>query len=150
MKKNRRNSCGTICRFLGRWMLLVLMAVTVAAGSVSLSETETVQAASYKKIKLDDKEGRYIGLGVGRVMSMYEEFVDSVNIYNIDIETALLPLTLNPAKLLKLNNKGSIEKGKDADLVIMDKNLKITEVFARGKMMIENAQIKIKGTFEGV
>ncbi len=97
-----------------------------------------------------DKEGRYIGLGVGKVMSMYEEFVDSVNIYNIDIETALLPLTLNPAKLLKLNNKGSIEKGKDADLVIMDKNLKITEVFARGKMMIENAQIKIKGTFEGV
>ena len=97
-----------------------------------------------------DKEGRYIGLGVGRVMSMYEEFVDSVNIYNIDIETALLPLTLNPAKLLKLNSKGSIEKGKDADLVIMDKNLKITEVFARGKMMIENAQIKIKGTFEGV
>lgn len=97
-----------------------------------------------------DKEGRYIGLGVGRVMSMYEEFVDSVNIYNIDIETALLPLTLNPAKLLKLNNKGTIEKGKDADLVIMDKNLKITEVFARGKMMIENAQIKIKGTFEGV
>ena len=97
-----------------------------------------------------DKEGRYIGLGVGKVMSMYEEFVDSVNIYNIDIETALLPLTLNPAKLLKLNSKGSIEKGKDADLVIMDKNLKITEVFARGKMMIENAQIKIKGTFEGV
>ena len=97
-----------------------------------------------------DKEGRYIGLGVGKVMSMYEEFVDSINIYNIDIETALLPLTLNPAKLLKLNNKGSIEKGKDADLVIMDKNLKITEVFARGKMMIENAQIKIKGTFEGV
>ena len=97
-----------------------------------------------------DKEGRYIGLGVGKVMSMYEEFVDSINIYNIDMETALLPLTLNPAKLLKLNNKGSIEKGKDADLVIMDKNLKITEVFARGKMMIENAQIKIKGTFEGV
>lgn len=97
-----------------------------------------------------DKEGRYIGLGVGKVMSMYEEFVDSINIYNIDMETALLPLTLNPAKLLKLNNKGSIEKGKDADLVIMDKSLKITEVFARGKMMIENAQIKIKGTFEGV
>ena len=97
-----------------------------------------------------DSEGRYIGLGVGKVMSMYEEFVDSINIYNIDMETALLPLTLNPAKLLKLNNKGSIEKGKDADLVIMDKDLKITEVFARGKMMIENAQIKIKGTFEGV
>lgn len=97
-----------------------------------------------------DKEGRYIGLGVGKVMSMYEEFVDSINIYNIDMETALLPLTLNPAKLLKLNNKGSIEKGKDADLVIMDKSLKITEVFARGRMMIENAQIKIKGTFEGV
>ena len=73
-----------------------------------------------------------------------------VIIFGVVCLAALLTLTLNPAKLLKLNNKGSIEKGKDADLVIMDKNLKITEVFARGKMMIENAQIKIKGTFEGV
>lgn len=97
-----------------------------------------------------DKEGRYIGLGVGKVMSMYEEFKDSINKYSIDIETALLPLTLNPAKLLKLYNKGEIKEGNDADLVIMDKDLKITDVFAKGKLMIENAQIKIKGTFEGV
>lgn len=97
-----------------------------------------------------DSEGRYIGLGVGKVMSMYEEFKDSINKYSIDIETALLPLTSNPAKLLKLNNKGEIKEGNDADLVIMDKDLKITEVFAKGKLMIENAQIKIKGTFEGV
>ena len=60
MKKNRRNSWGTICRSLSRWMLLVLLAVAVTAGSVALSEAETVQAASYKKIKLEDKEGRYI------------------------------------------------------------------------------------------
>ena len=83
-------------------------------------------------------------------MSMYEEFKDSINKYSIDIETALLPLTLNPAKLLKLYNKGEIKEGNDADLVIMDKDLKITDVFAKGKLMIENAQIKIKGTFEGV
>ena len=97
-----------------------------------------------------DHEGRYIGLGVGKVMSMYEEFKDSITKYNLDIETALLPLTINPAKLLKLNNKGEIKEGNDADLVIMDKDLNITEVFAKGQLMVENAQIKIKGTFEGV
>lgn len=97
-----------------------------------------------------DSDGRYLGLGVGKVMSMYEEFKESITKYNLDIETALLPLTSNPAKLLKLNNKGEIKEGNDADLVIMDKELKISEVFALGKLMIENAQIKIKGTFEGV
>ena len=50
----------------------------------------TYSSDGHGSLPIFDKEGRYIGLGVGKVMSMYEEFVDSVNIYNIDIYNIIL------------------------------------------------------------
>lgn len=49
----------------------------------------------------------------------------------------LLPLfTENPAKLIGVfNRKGSIEDGKDADIVLLDENLDIDRVFVRGKQL---------------
>lgn len=42
--------------------------------------------------------------------------------YGLDIESAINMLTINPAKILGLEDRiGSIEEGKDADLVIFDK-----------------------------
>ena len=53
------------------------------------------------------------------------------------LEEVLLMLTENPAKLLKVfDKKGSIADGKDADLVILDENCDITEVFVGGKRII--------------
>lgn len=54
--------------------------------------------------------------------------------YGIDITVATQMLSLSPAKLLGLDKtKGSIEIGKDADLVITDKNLCVTNVVLGGK-----------------
>ena len=53
------------------------------------------------------------------------------------LEEVLLMLTENPAKLLKVfDKKGSIADGKDADLVILDENCDISEVFVGGKRII--------------
>ena len=53
------------------------------------------------------------------------------------LEEILLMLTENPAKLLKVfDKKGSIADGKDADLVILDENCDISEVFVGGKRII--------------
>lgn len=53
------------------------------------------------------------------------------------LEEILLMLTENPAKLLKVfDRKGSIADGKDADLVILDENCDISEVFVGGKRII--------------
>jgi N-acetylglucosamine-6-phosphate deacetylase len=44
-------------------------------------------------------------------------------------------LTLNPAKLLHIDtDKGSIEEGKDADLIIFDENIKVDFVMVNGKI----------------
>ena len=90
----------------------------------------------------------YQGLGVGRVDSLYREVRDAHLTEGIPLETALLPVTANPARILKLAGKGVIAEGADADLVLVDQDLMIQRVFAGGKTMVENGQVKVWGTFE--
>ncbi len=50
------------------------------------------------------------------------------------LEKILRMVTINPAKLLKVENKkGLLKKGSDADVVIMDKEMNLSDVFFRGK-----------------
>ncbi|GAA0078237.1 beta-aspartyl-peptidase [Clostridium sp. CTA-5] len=96
-----------------------------------------------------NKEKELIGLGICTVESLYREVKESIIKHKIPIEDAIRVITSNVADILKLNNKGRINAGKDADLVIVDENtLNIETVFANGNKMIENGNVKIKGTFE--
>ena len=98
--------------------------------------------------KFDDK-GKFIGLGIGKVTSLYKEVRDAVIDENINIQDAIKVITSNPADILKLNNKGYIKEGKDADIVLLNKNnLHISSVIAMGKIMIKEGKIIVKGTFE--
>lgn len=95
----------------------------------------------------DKKE--FIGLGIGKVTSLYNEVRDGIINENIPVEKALKVITSNPAGILKLKNKGRIQKGYDADLVILDEEtLELNTVIAKGQIMVENKQLKVYGTFE--
>jgi N-acetylglucosamine-6-phosphate deacetylase len=55
------------------------------------------------------------------------------------VEDALPGLTLNPARALKLERKGMIESGADADIVIMDKSFRIMKTFVKGKLVYDRS-----------
>ncbi|MCA0149124.1 MULTISPECIES: beta-aspartyl-peptidase [Rossellomorea] len=96
-----------------------------------------------------DSDGELIGLQIGQVSSLYKEVRDAVLMENIPLETAIRVITSNPAKILKLKQKGRVEVEKDADLVLLDQEtLDVNTVFARGKLMVENGEAIVKGTFE--
>ncbi|KQU21985.1 isoaspartyl dipeptidase [Bacillus sp. Leaf13] len=96
-----------------------------------------------------NSHGEYAGLQVGKVSSLYHEVRDSVLEEGIPLETALKVITTNPAQVLKLSSKGSIQTGKDADIVFLQKEtLTIDTVMARGQVMVEKQVPLIKGTFE--
>ncbi|UCE05558.1 MAG: beta-aspartyl-peptidase, partial [bacterium] len=95
-----------------------------------------------------DEQGNYIRLGVGEVISLFNEVRDAVKHQGISLETALKVITSNPARNLKLHHKGKIEIGKDADLVLLNGNLEIDTVIARGQVMVREMKIMVKGTFE--
>lgn len=55
------------------------------------------------------------------------------NEYGIDITVASQIMSATPARLIGLDKtKGTIEQGKDADLVIVDKEFNVKKVFLKG------------------
>lgn len=96
-----------------------------------------------------NEKGEFVKLGIGRVTSLYKEVRDAVIEDNVPIDKALKCITKNPAKILKLKNKGRIDVDMDADLVLVDKDsLEIQTVIAMGKILMEERNILVRGTFE--
>ncbi len=100
-------------------------------------------------LPLFDRDGQFIGLGVGKVSSLYREFRDAVIKDGVPLYQALLPVTKNPAVILKLNGKGRIAPEMDADLILADKDtLAIDTVLAKGRVMVVKGMPVVHGTFE--
>lgn len=96
-----------------------------------------------------DEQNNFVGLGVGKVRSLYGEVRDAILDEKLPMEKALKAITSNPADVLKLSNKGYIEEGRDADIVLLNKNnLEIDTVIALGRIMVLEGKPVIKGTFE--
>lgn len=88
-------------------------------------------------------------LKVGAMDSMLNEFRDAVQIESVSITTALKAVTANPARVLKLPQKGTIAVGQDADLLLLDrKSLSLQRVMARGEWCLADGKLLKTGTFE--
>ncbi|EKQ52181.1 MULTISPECIES: beta-aspartyl-peptidase [unclassified Clostridium] len=96
-----------------------------------------------------DKDGKLSGYKICSVSTLYREVKFAITELNVPIEDAIKVVTSNVAEIMKFKNKGTIECGKDADLVIVDdKSFDIDTVFANGKKMMENGEVLVKGVFE--
>lgn len=81
-----------------------------------------------------DKEGKFLKTDIADVKLLYEAIKNAILKDEIDISVAIKTITENPANILGLKNKGSIETGKDADLVIVDKkDLSLKKVMCNGR-----------------
>ena len=68
--------------------------------------------------------------------------------HKIKIEQILPCVTANTAQVLKLHNKGTLEAGKSADVLILDKeSLELREVISGGKRLLKNGSIAFKEAF---
>ncbi len=57
---------------------------------------------------------------------------------NIPLEEVIQMITLNPARVMKVaDQKGSIEVGKDADLVIFDNDIKVLRTVVNGRLVYQ-------------
>lgn len=64
------------------------------------------------------------------------------------LERVLPAFTSNPADLLRLPDKGRIEAGGDADLVVLNPNGEITDVMSMGRWHVVDGRPVVRGTFE--
>lgn len=95
-----------------------------------------------------DENGKEIGAKSAIISKNLEETVLLVKEGNLPIEEAFKLVTTNPAKNLGLEHKGSIKVNNDADFCCFDEDLNLVDVFARGRQMMKDGEIIVKGNFE--
>ena len=95
-----------------------------------------------------DANGNLVGIGVAGFESLLETLQQLVGRYHLPLEEALLPFTRNVAEFLGLEHKGRIAPGCDADVLVLTDDLKIREVWAKGRQMVSGGVVCVKGTFE--
>lgn len=96
-----------------------------------------------------DENNQFIGLGVGSSRALMVGIKEAVQVEQIPLEIALRAITSNPAKILKLAQKGRIAPGMDADLCLLNQDtLDVETVIAKGKVMVDKKNVKVWGTFE--
>lgn len=96
-----------------------------------------------------DENGKLTGLEVAPTDTIIKTIQKVVEHNILSLEDALTLVTTNTSKALELESKGKLEKDYDADLLIINKdNFKLNEVFMKGRQMMSNGAVVVKGTFE--
>jgi len=113
-----------------------------------LNDRITVTSDGNGSMPQYNEAGVLIGMGVGSVEVLWRDVRESVLHYGLPLEVALRTITSNVANVLRLKNKGSIRVGYDADLVVLNEALQVHDVWAMGKCMVRDKQLKVRGTFE--
>ena len=109
----------------------------------------TFSSDGYGSFSDYDAAGNLIRIGASPINVHQAEIKRLINNYGFTLSEALQFLTINPAKFLKLYPaKGVLAEGSDADMVLLDENLDITDVFALGKQFVRNKKVIRKGTYE--
>ena len=89
-----------------------------------------------------------VKLLTARLHSLHEELRLAI-LAGVPVEAAVPVCTENPAKANGLwPKKGCLQPGSDGDLLILDEDLRLDTVIARGQVMVENGTVVVKGTFE--
>lgn len=95
-----------------------------------------------------NEQGECIGLTYASPKYLHKT-IQSLVRRGLALEEALKLLTSTPAVLLaKEGVKGCVAEGADADLLVLDENLEIDSVFARGKTAVWQGDVVMKGRFE--
>ena len=96
-----------------------------------------------------DSQGNYAGLCVTTVETIHKEFKSLVQDEGIPMETALLFVTSSPAAAIGMYpQKGHLAEGADGDLILMDSQLSIRQVYAKGKLAAKDGISALHGAFE--
>jgi beta-aspartyl-dipeptidase (metallo-type) len=122
--------------------LLVLLQDGVPASRISFSSD------GQGSMPMFDDKGNFAGMTIGRVTANHEVFRECILKDRTPMEDVIRVMTSSPADHFKLPFKGHIQVGYDADILLLDEALNIDTVFARGKKMMFNKEVLVKGTFE--
>ncbi len=76
------------------------------------------------------------GTLAGSTLTLRKAVYNMIHIVGVQLQDAVRMATLNPAKAIKIHDiKGSIEIGKDADMILIDEDIQVHKVIKKGAVL---------------
>ena len=94
-----------------------------------------------------DEDGRVTAMDVGSPAALGDTLRTLLHAGQ-PLERVLPAFTSNPARLLRLERKGRLAPGADADLVVLNRDGGVADVMARGRWHVRGGKAVVRGTFE--
>lgn len=95
-----------------------------------------------------DADGNMVGLGTGSPFANIKLIRQLICECGFALEVILPLVTSNVADNLELRGKGHIRKGMDADICCFTKDMELKHVMAKGRILIRDGELLVKGKFE--
>jgi beta-aspartyl-dipeptidase (metallo-type) len=108
----------------------------------------TISSDSNGSFPVFDKSGNLADLTIAVQKTLFQKFRSLVQRKILGFEQAVQVFSANPANFYKLRRKGEIRTGNDADLIMLDQDLNLTDVIAKGRLMMADGKLLAKGTFK--
>jgi len=122
--------------------IVQLLAAGVPIGHITMSSDGCGSLPSF------GAAGELAKLEIGEPASIFRELVDAVRDERLPIDQAVRVVSTNVADILKLPGKGRIAAGADADLIVLDEEMRLRHVIAGGQWMVRDGEVLRKGSFE--
>jgi beta-aspartyl-dipeptidase (metallo-type) len=123
-------------------------ALRLALGAGVSLEQITLSSDSNGSMPVFDEQGKMTGIAVGQIQNLYSEWKNLAK-EGFALEDLTKMVTSNPARRAGLfREKGSLDAGKDADILILNGDLSLESVMAKGRLLVHERQVVVKGTFE--
>lgn len=108
----------------------------------------TMSSDSNGSSPIFNDQGKLVAMGIGSIATLWEEVRDAIVEEQVPVETAVGLVTRHVARVLRLDRKGRIKAGVDADLLLTDEAFRIREVYAKGRHVVGEGEPLAFGTFE--
>lgn len=107
----------------------------------------TISSDGHGSLPVFDERGNLVDLTIATEKDLLKKFRSLIGQGIVGLEACARLFSSNAAFAYKFLAKGEIRVGKDADLILLDENLELTDVFARGRRMMADGKLLARGTF---
>jgi beta-aspartyl-dipeptidase (metallo-type) len=107
----------------------------------------TVSSDANGSLPVFDREGTLVGLTIATQKSLLTNFKYLILERILDTTEAARLFSTNIADFYKLEHKGEIKAGKDADLIFLDDQWNLIGSIAKGQKMMWGGELLVQGTF---
>lgn len=114
-----------------------IVAITDSIMAAGLPDGEYHLGVNEVVVENGDAKLKHGGTRAGSTLTLDVALKNMVQWLPYPLEEILMTLTENPAREMGIwDRKGSLAEGKDADIVLLDKDCNVVKVFARGRRVV--------------